>query len=55
MVIDGFNKKIDTNYQFAENFLVCIALLLGTSDSIRSLLEQVDSLTVREALNISNP
>jgi len=55
MVIDGFNKKVDTKYQFAEHFLACIALLLSTSDSIRSLLEKVDSLTVREALLISNP
>lgn len=55
MLIEGFNEKVDTKYQFAEHFLVCIALLPSTSDATLSLLEKVDSLTVREALNISNP
>lgn len=54
LVIEGFNEKIDTKYQFAEHFLVCIALLPSTSDAIRSLLEKVDSSPVREALKITN-
>jgi len=52
VIIDGFNEKVDGKYQFAEHFLVCIALLPNTSSEIRTLIEAVDSDVVRQALAI---
>jgi hypothetical protein len=52
MIIDGFNEKVDGKYQYAEHFLVCIALLPSTSDEIRTLIERVDSDVVHQALAI---
>lgn len=53
VIIDGFNEKVDGKYQFAEHFLVCIALLPNTSSEVRTLVETVDSVVVRQALAIS--
>lgn len=53
IIIKGFNNKIDTKYQFAEHFLVCIALHLDTPDSIRNLIKDVDSKVVQQAIAIS--
>lgn len=53
IIIKGFNNKIDTKYQYAEHFLVCIALHLDTPDSIRNLIKDVDSKVVQQAIAIS--
>ncbi len=53
IIIDGFNGKIDTKYQFAEHFLTCIALNPGTPMSIKELLKMVESKVVTQALSVS--
>lgn len=53
IIIDGFNGKIDTKYQFAEHFLTCIALHPGTPTSIKELLKMVESKVVTQALSVS--
>ena len=53
IILEGFNNKIDTKYQYAEHFLVCIALHLDTPDSIRNKIKDVDSKVIRQALAVS--
>lgn len=53
IILEGFNNKIDTKYQYAEHFLVCIALHLDTPDSIRNTIKDVDSKVIRQALAVS--
>ena len=53
VIINGFNSKIDTKYQFAEHFLTCIALHPGTPTSIKQLLKMVESKIVAQALSVS--
>jgi hypothetical protein len=53
VIIEGFNKKVDTKYQFAEHFLTCIALNPATPEEIRKELAAVDSKLVSQALAVS--
>jgi hypothetical protein len=53
IIIDGFNGKVDTKYQFAEHFLTCIALHPGTPASVKELLKMVESKVVTQALSVS--
>jgi hypothetical protein len=53
IILEGFNQKIDTKYQYAEHFLTCIALHPDTPMSIRDLLKTVDSKVVKQALSVS--
>ena len=53
IIIEGFNKKVDTKYQFAEHFLACIALHPGTPETIKRELAAVDSKIVSQALSVS--
>ena len=52
-ILEGFNQKVDTKYQYAEHFLVCIALHPSTPQSIKELLKVVDSKVVTQALSVS--
>jgi hypothetical protein len=53
VIVDGFNTKVDTKYQYAEHFLVCIALNPYTPESIKNSLKEVDSKVVSQALVVS--
>lgn len=53
VIIEGFNKKVDTKYQYAEHFLTCIALNPATPEEIRKELAAVDSKLVSQALAVS--
>ena len=53
IIIQGFNSKVDTKYQFAEHFLICIALHLGTPASIKEMLKPLDSKMISQALAVS--
>ncbi len=53
VIIEGFKAKVDTKYQYAEHFLACIALNPYTPNSIKSLLKEVDSKVVSQALEAS--
>lgn len=53
IILEGFNKKVDTKYQYAEHFLACIALHPDTPKSIKDLLKTVDSKVVAQALSVS--
>jgi hypothetical protein len=52
MILDGYNEKVDGEYQFAEHFLTCIALLSGKSKETRSIIESVQSDRIKEALKL---
>ena len=54
IIIEGFNQKVDTKYQYAEHFLACIALHPDTPDSIRQSLSDVESTILQQALVIGN-
>jgi hypothetical protein len=51
--IKGFNAKVDTRYQFAEHFLICIALHPGTPASIKKTRKALDSKMISQALAVS--
>ena len=53
IILEGFNQKIDTKYQYAEHFLTCIALHPDTPESIKDVLKTVDSKVVSQALSVS--
>jgi hypothetical protein len=53
IIIQGFNAKVDTKYQFAEHFLICIALHPGTPTSIKEMLKPLDSKMLSQALAVS--
>jgi hypothetical protein len=53
IIIQGFNAKVDTKYQFAEHFLTCIALHPGTPASIKKALKVLDSKMISQALVVS--
>lgn len=53
IIIQGFNVKVDTKYQFAEHFSTCIALHPGTPASVKELLKVVESKVVAQALSVS--
>jgi hypothetical protein len=53
IILEGFNQKVDTKYQYAEHFLTCIALHPETPISIKDLLKDVDSKPVQQALTVS--
>lgn len=53
IIIQGFNAKVDTKYQFAEHFLICIALHPGTPESIKEMLKALDSKMISQALAVS--
>ncbi len=53
VIVDGFNAKVDTKYQYAEHFLVCIALNPYTPESIKNSLQEIDSKVVSQALEVS--
>ena len=53
VIIQGFNAKVDTKYQFAEHFLICIALHPGTPASIKTMLKALDSKMLSQALAVS--
>jgi len=53
IIIQGFNAKVDTKYQFAEHFLICIALHPGTPASIKEMLKPLDSKMLSQALAVS--
>jgi hypothetical protein len=53
IIIQGFNAKVDTKYQFAEHFLICIALHPGTPASIKKSLKALDSKMLSQALAVS--
>jgi len=53
IIIQGFNGKVDTKYQFAEHFLTCIALHPGTPPSIKKVLKEIDSKVIGQALLVS--
>jgi hypothetical protein len=53
VIIEGFQAKTENKYQYAEHFLACIALNPHTPNSIRSLLKEVDSKVVSQALEVS--
>ena len=53
VIVDGFNAKVETKYQYAEHFLVCIALNPHTPESIKNSLKEVDSKVVSQALAVS--
>jgi len=55
IIIQGFNAKVDTKYQFAEHFLICIALHPGTPASIKKSLKALDSKMISQALVVSPP
>ena len=52
IIIQGFNAKVDTKYQFAEHFLICIALHPGTPASIKESLKSLDSKMLSQALAV---
>lgn len=54
VILEGFNQKVDTKYQYAEHFLACIALHPDTPVSIKDLLKTVDSKPVQQALAVSS-
>jgi hypothetical protein len=53
IIIQGFSAKVDTKYQFAEHFLICIALHPGTPASIKEMLKPLDSKMLSQALAVS--
>jgi hypothetical protein len=53
IIIQGFNAKVDTKYQYAEHFLTCIALHPGTPVSIKVMLKALDSRVIGQALVVS--
>jgi hypothetical protein len=52
-ILEGFNKKVDSKYQYAEHFLTCIALHPDTPETIKDVLKTVDSKPVQQALAVS--
>ena len=52
IILEGFNQKVDTKYQFAEHFLVCIALHPDTPNSIKEIFKDVDSKVLQQALAV---
>lgn len=53
IIIEGFQEKIDTKFQYAEHFLACIALNPYTPDSLKNELKKLESKVVTQALAIS--
>ncbi len=53
IIIQGFNAKVDTKYQLAEHFLICIALHPGTPESIKEMLKELESKMISQALAVS--
>lgn len=53
IILEGFNQKVDTKYQYSEHFLTCIALHPDTPESIKDLFKTVDSKPVQQALSVS--
>ena len=54
IIIEGFNEKVDTKFQYAEHFLTCIALHPDTPDSIRDTIKGVDSKVIQQAIAVSS-
>ena len=53
IIIDGFEEKIDTKFQYAEHFLVCIALNPHTPALLKDKLKKLESKVITQALAIS--